>query len=284
MLQFRSLLLRRLVAASFAALSLLALPFAAAAISGVCPDGSIFVVQDARQIPCKASKQVEPHEVPPLRPEYLPAPYTWQVWNEKNNPNNPYNAIDNARQVRGLEAATIQQPGADPHAQSAGDAGNQAHASTPAEVGPLAFGFSDAELRDLFQIVSLSQAAAPARIARSTADGQGVFQVEFAHSGAFETRVDEGGAQLAGRRVLLFTAASKRPEEFFATFTFVQGHLSFQPEASDPRQLGVLQGRLGPLAAGEVALGYVVLPETFDLAAPLDVYWDDRHTTVSFDG
>jgi hypothetical protein len=31
-------------------------------------------------------------------------------------------------------------------------------------------------------------------------------------------------------------------------------------------------------------LGYVVLPSTFDLAAPLDVYWDDRHTTVTFGG
>jgi hypothetical protein len=44
----------------------------------------------------------------------------------------------------------------------------------------------------------------------------------------------------------------------------------------------VLQGQLGALAAGEVVLGYVSLPPNFDPTQELDIYWDDRHTTVSF--
>ena len=60
-------------------------PAAQAAISGVCPDGSIYIVQEEAQIPCSDSKRVEPHEVPPLRPQYLPTPYTWQVWNERHD-------------------------------------------------------------------------------------------------------------------------------------------------------------------------------------------------------
>jgi hypothetical protein len=279
MLKLAPLPSHRLLAASLCAAALG--PRAALALSGVCPDGSIYVVQEERQIPCKDAKAVEPHEVPPIRPEYLPSPYTWQVWNEKNSPNNPYNAIDNARQVRGLQAPA---PEASAQAQAANGAADPQASERAGEIGPLPLGLTDGELRDLFQIVSLSQDAVPARISRSTADGQGVFEVALAYSPAFEARVERDGAQLDGRRVLLFTASSKRPEEFFATFTFVQGHLTFQPEHRDPRQLGVLQGRLGSLVAGEAVLGYVVLPSTFDLAAPLDVYWDDRHTTVTFGG
>jgi hypothetical protein len=97
----------------------------AASLTGVCPDGSIYIVQEARQIPCANAKAVAADEVPPIRPDYLPTPYTWKVWNERNNPNNPYNVIDAARQVRGLEApppapgvggapATLQATGAPP--------------------------------------------------------------------------------------------------------------------------------------------------------------------------
>ena len=64
--------------------------------------------------------------------------------------------------------------------------------------------------------------------------------------------------------------------------TFLQGHLTFQPDATDTRQLGLLQGRFGPLAAGEVVLGYVSLPPNFVLDRELDLYWDDRHTAVQF--
>jgi hypothetical protein len=140
------------------------------------------------------------------------------------------------------------------------------------------------ELRDLFQIVELSQEHAPARIARETAAGQGLFEVSFARSAAFEEMLVDsfaarGGLPTGG--VLLFRAL-RRGEEFYASFTFLQQHLTYQPDATDARQLGVLQGRLGALAAGEVALGYVTLPPNFDAAAELDIYWDDRHTTVHF--
>ena len=81
---------------------LLLSPFAAKAesITGVCPDGSIFIVQHESQIPCRAAKEVDPLEVPPIRPHYLPNPYTWQVYNQLTDPNNPYNLIDSARQIR----------------------------------------------------------------------------------------------------------------------------------------------------------------------------------------
>jgi hypothetical protein len=76
--------------------------------------------------------------------------------------------------------------------------------------------------------------------------------------------------------VLLFTAVARAPEDFYANFTFSQGPLAFQPKVDDPLQFGVIQGRLGPMERNTAVLGYVVLPEVVDLAAPMDIYWNDR--------
>jgi hypothetical protein len=252
----------------------------AASHTGVCPDGSIYIVQEARQIPCADAKAVRSDEVPPIRPHYLPTPYTWKVWNERNDPNNPYNAIDAARQVRGLEAP--------PPAPGAGNTPppelRAAAPPTPA-AGPVALGLSAEELDSLFQIVELSQERVPARLARESAAGQGLFEVSFARSAAFEEMLQQSFASRGGLPtggVLLFAARSVAPESFYASFTFLQQHLSYQPDATDSRQLGVLQGRLGALAAGEVVLGYLSLPPNFDPSQELDIYWDDRHTTARF--
>ena len=265
-----------------AAIVLLAGSPARASYTGVCPDGSIYVVHEERQIPCRDAKPVDPHDVPPIRPEYLPTPYTWKVWNERHSPNNPYNVLDAAKQVRELEPAP---PGPEGAAPQAGTGAAAPPGPAPVASAPVALGLGEAELRDLFQIVELSQERTAARLARETADGKGVCEVAFAHSAAFEALLREAWAARGGLPtggVLLFTVRSVQAEEFYASFTFLQEHLTYQPDATDPRQLGVLQGRLGALAAGEVVLGYVSLPPNFDLARELDVYWDDRRIAVTF--
>jgi hypothetical protein len=268
----------------------------AGAITGICPDGSVFIVQHESQIPCRAAKEVEPSELPPLRPQYLPNPYTWQVYNELQDPNNPYNLIDSVRDIRAMQkrgagsgAATEELSGAPPW-----DDGGQApsvSAPPPTQlasrppVGPLDLGLADQELRDLYQIVELSQESTPAAFERRTADGRGVIRLSLARSLAFEQRLAGAWASrggIGGSQVLLFTAVSKQRESFHPNLTFVQGHLTFQPAADNPIQLGVLQGRLGALEADEVVLGYVILPETMRLEDPIDVYWDDRQVSVQF--
>ena len=265
---------------------------AAATITGLCPDGSVFIVQSETAIPCQGAKLVTPDEVPPMRPEYLPSPYTWQVYNQSRSQNNPYNLIDAARQIRAMESGEGDRPTTPPAVSSAPPAvsggtpvGEVAEATPPATVAPLDLGLADQELRDLFQIVQLSQEYTPASFARETADGRGLFAVSLAHSEAFENRLRNAWASrggLAGGRVLVFTALSKQPEEFFANFTFVQDHLTFQPDAGSARQIGILQGRLGPLQANELVLGYVVLPEQIELSTELDIYWNDRRITPRF--
>jgi hypothetical protein len=254
-------------------------------ITGLCPDGSVFIVQSERAIPCRDAKLVDPGEVPPMRPEYLPTPYTWQVYNESRNPNNPYNMIDSARQIRAMQSGSEGSPTTAPPVSSGPRSGEVAQAAPSAAVTPLDLGLTDQELRDLFQIVQLSQEYAPASIARETADGRGVFEVSLAHSAAFENRLREAWASrggLGGGRILLFTALSKRPEEFHGNFTFVQHHLTFQPDPASARQLGILQGRLGSLQADELVLGYAVLPAQIDLSNDLDIYWNDRKITARF--
>ena len=48
---------------------------ATAGITGVCPDGSIFIVRKAAQIPCKGAKRVDPSDVPPVN-RVSPVAYT----------------------------------------------------------------------------------------------------------------------------------------------------------------------------------------------------------------
>ncbi|UCE85399.1 MAG: hypothetical protein JSU66_13805 [Deltaproteobacteria bacterium] len=251
----------------------------------MCPDGSVFIVQSEASIPCERAKRVEPHEVPPLRPDYLPKPYTWQVYGESVDPNNPYNMIDSARKVRALQQgggpppeAALPQVGAPPppvtRAQRA-----------PRSLEPETLGLSDGELRDLFLIVELSQERAPANFVKETADGLERMRVSLAHSQSFEDRVAASWGAGAGSmqgRVLLFTVVAQAQESFFGNFTFTQGHFAFQPDREDPRQMGVLHGRFGPLSHGETLLGYVVVPRDVDFAAPADVYWNDRRTTATF--
>lgn len=256
---------------------------AGATVTGVCPDGSMFIVKKEADIPCRDAKQVEPHEMPPIRPAYLPRPYAWEVFQAEQDPNNPYNLVDRARAVRAgrapeeepepLQDEPLALPGVGPGAQPA---------PTPAvAAGPpgRSFALSESQLRDLAQIVSLVQEGVPARFERN--DGASTLAVELAYSKAFEARLHEFYAHEDLGPALLFTAQADAAASFHPNFTFVQGHAAFHPEREDPRQLGILEGAAGGLGAGETLLGYVVLPTHVELGAPIDVYWDDQRISVT---
>ena len=267
----------------------------AASITGVCPDGSIFVVRNPASIPCRDARRVEPHQVPPMRPENLSRSYLWDVYNEKRNENNPYNLVDRANKVReslakGGSAAPPEamQHGAGPGAGAAAGAELPQVASAPPTTAAAVpsspakpqLDLTDGELRDLFYLVELSQEQAPATFATQAKNGGEAMRVSFAHSQAFESRV-KSATRVAGR-VVLWSAQPRQRESFRPNFTFVQGQTTFHPQAADPQQFGVLFGRIGDLDKEDLVLGYAVVPDTIDLARPVDLYWDDRRLAVTF--
>jgi hypothetical protein len=264
---------------------------AGATISGVCPDGSIFIVQREADIPCSAAKQVAPDEMPPIKPEFLPRPYVWEVYQQQQDPNNPYNLVDKAREVRagriepddasGLPGGEQPQSAPPPAVSSAPPQAPPVSAAPPA---PAQLGLSPQEKRDLALIVELSQERMPASFERASSGDASTLVVRLAHSRAFEARLHglwAGRGEPSTGPVVLFSVEAAAPGDFWGNFTFTQGHTAFHANRDDPRQMGLIDGSFGPLAAGDSLLGYMVLPADVDVAQPMDVYWNDRRLVAT---
>lgn len=253
----------------------------ASAITGVCPDGSVFVVRRAADIPCSAAKRVESSQVPPLRPENLPRPYLWELHREKQSENNPYNLLERAERMRsgGGMVPSLAPSVAEP-APNVAAAPPVAAPAPPPRSEKADLGLTDGELRDLFYLVELSQQSKPATFVEE-AGGEEAIRVSFAHSEAFEARMREAG--VADGTVVLWSVQPRTSQRFQPNFTFVQGETAYQPQPGRARQLDVLVGKIGgELQPEEVVLGYAVLPPSIDLARPVDLYWDDRRIAVTF--
>jgi hypothetical protein len=261
----------------------------ASAISGVCPDGSIFVVRNAADIPCSNARRVESSQMPPLRPENLPRPYLWQVYQEKQNENNPYNLLERADRVRAGHAGQAEAPSGTPSPPAPGPhagatpqvaSAPPTHAPAPPHADKLDLGLTDGELRDLFYLVELSQQQVPATFVED-AGGHEAMRVSFAHSAAFEERVRHAGS--VDGTVVLWSVQPKEKQHFQPNFTFVQGQTAFHPQPGRSHELDVLVGRIGgELGPQDLVLGYAVLPPSIDAKRPIDLYWDDRRIAVTF--
>src|SRR5688572_15459837 len=149
----------------------------AAAISGVCPDGSIFIVQSADAIPCREAKRVDPIDLPPLQPEMLPRPYGWERFNRRADPNNPYNLIETGRPDAAAPPSTaplatgppaFEAPATAPVPPASPPTPQVAAAPPAVPMAPrsLALALNPSDVTDLDQIVALSQSVAPATLSR----------------------------------------------------------------------------------------------------------------------
>ena len=266
----------------------------AGALSGVCPDGSIFIVQRVADVPCREAKLVEPGDIPPLNPEFLPRPYGWEVFNRETDPNNPYNMVEDSRSggapsdpryaapapTPSYGAPTLRPEAAAPPPVSAPP---PVVSASPTPRAELSIVLAPQELDDLAAIISVLQDGAPATFVRRDDRGTDL-ELRLARSQAFEARVAEGlaarGTPAAGP-VVAFHVQAIRAADFWGNLTFVQGHMAFHPDAQDPAQLGLVEGRFGDLAPGDRVLGYAVLPPHADPSLPIDVYWNDRQLTAT---
>ncbi|MGE4609496.1 MAG: hypothetical protein AAEJ52_22400 [Myxococcota bacterium] len=93
-------------------------------------------------------------------------------------------------------------------------------------------------------------------------------------------RFAEGGRSTSGN-VVLFSADTQVDGSFYGNLTFVQGHVAYQPDSSNPFQLALIHGSMGELGVDESVLGYVILPERMDLSQPVDIYWNDLQITAT---
>ena len=260
-------------------------------LSGVCPDGSYFIVQSRASIPCANPHLADAADLPPVRPYLLPRPYTWYVDQEARNPNNPYNLLETARKIRearsGVTAPT-QSPGTAPERSSrpeptAGAAGGPpvARSQSPA-LAPLV-SLADEELRDLVRLISLRQQGTPASFDVDDVHGAKSLRIELAYSGSFESyALATLGRDPRASRVLVWSAQSLRATEFRPNFFVVQSGRTFRPDPQNAAEIGFLLGAPGALPAGEMAVGYLVMPANFDPASPLEVFWNDRSVEAVF--
>ncbi len=256
----------------------------AKSISGVCPDGSMFIVQKRSAIPCSQAKEVEPGNIPPMKPEYLPRPYGWETFNRETDPNNPYNVIDAAAPVGDPAPSRGSAPPPPPPVRATSPqpsvslppAPRVASAPPSAPQGPA---FSPAELSDLAAIVEARQSAAPATLLRPGDTEERGLELRLAHSGALDARVKS--AQPGAGPVVAFHVLARDAGTFWGNLTFVQGHVAHYSDPQDPKAFRVLDGGLGSLKMGDRVLGYAVLPPGVDPSQPIDIYWDDRRLTAT---
>jgi len=281
-------------ALALAAAGVSAAPTGSASVTGVCPDGSMFIVQRAESIPCRDAKAVEPSDVPPMKPEYLPRPYGWEVFYRRNDPNNPYNLIhpqppEPSAPVqrdpgdRNDPRLSREQPEPETRVPERSDlqGGSAPIARSVGRADGAALDLVDAEVEDLAMIVELSQRGVPASFTDDGSRGR----VRLARSLAFEGRMREyltAHGHAGGGPVVLFVADADSGGSFYGNLTFVQNGLAFHPSNENPYEFGVIRGHLGPLEDGGSVLGYVVLPERLDPSNPIDVYWNDRQLTATF--
>lgn len=290
--RFRCSIGRALV---LAATCVSAAPAVSASVTGVCPDGSMFIVQRAESVPCRNAKAVEPIDLPPMKPEYLPRPYGWEMLYRRNDPNNPYNLIhEQSPPDPATPAYRTQDDPSDPRLSreqrvnearvpegSALQGGSAPAARSGERIEGSALDLVDSEVEDLAMIVELSQRGTPASFTDDGSQGR----VRLARSLAFEARMREhlaGRGHVSGGPVVLFVADADSGGSFYGNLTFVQNGIAFHPSSDNPSELGVIQGELGRLENGSSVLGYVVLPERLDASRPIDVYWNDRQLTATF--
>jgi len=248
----------------------------AESLAGVCPDGSVFIVKRASDVPCRRAKLVDPSEVPPLRPELLPNPYTWMIDQQSRDPHNPYNLIDAAEKIRALRAGESV-----PQKNQAAIGPGQAPAPQVTAPSPATVRFSESQLRDISRLVALRQRLAPAKLRIEDVHGREQLEIEMAFSPSVEGQVLAALRESSGkRRVLMFAARSMAADEFYPNFFIVQGAMTFRPDPARGQEVGFLIGEAGALAPSERVVGYLMIPAKFDPSQPMDLWWNDQSVSA----
>jgi hypothetical protein len=144
-------------------------------------------------------------------------------------------------------------------------------ATRPAEAAPVTL--SRLEYAELRRVAAVVHAPAVASIAYRHGDGSRD-RLRFAHAPWLGARLREL-MPLPGS-VLVFELHRAPALAAAPVPSFAQGGVTFRPDPSDPSQLGWVAGGPAESRRGSPQLGYVALPEGFDVERPLAIFWGDE--------
>jgi hypothetical protein len=126
-------------------------------------------------------------------------------------------------------------------------------------------------------LVELSQRSTPA-VLEHALEGAGTAVLQIAHYRAFEAQLHARQRAAGDFRfgpVLVFSLEPASTDLRATPLSFVQGGPGFSPNVDDPRDFGWIgEGDSRGQAEGR-RLGYIVLPESFEVLRPLAVFWGD---------
>jgi hypothetical protein len=80
----------------------------------------------------------------------------------------------------------------------------------------------------------------------------------------------------ASGHVIVFAALAESDTDFQPNFFVVQSGRTFRPDKTIAGEIGFLLGDAGKLPAGELAVGYLVVPASFDPRETMELFWNDR--------
>lgn len=241
---------------------------ARAGVVAVCADGSIILAKKWGDVNCAGAVEVAPADVPPIGSGIRPRSIAWANF---------------LREQEAMRRATPPYPAAmDRRTRASADhIPSRPHRSVEPSLS-----LTRAEHRDLALLVDLSQRHSPAILTHRQAGGDSVAVLQLAHSRAFEARLharQRAAGSLSSGPVLAFSLELPIGSSAIPPLSFVQGGRDFQPNTSDPREFGWIEGGAGEVVAGDRRLGYVALPESFELSRRVAVLWGDSVVATTLD-
>lgn len=267
----------------------IAIPAAArAGVVAVCADGSIMIAKKWADVNCAGAIEVAPDDVPPIGSGIRPRSIAWAnfLGEQEAMRRESERVRTRANRVSGRSPAvpTVREESLDPTRAYRNDNANGNKralsgdlARHPSAAMRASFTLTADERRDLALLVDLSQRDTPA-ILKFTQNGVTTASLKIAHSRAFEAKLRAHQRTASARHlgtVLVFSLEPGNADAMDTSLSFVQGGPSFRPNARNSREFGWIDDVDAATGQATTRLGYIVLPESFEVSRPLAVFWGD---------
>jgi hypothetical protein len=242
-----------------------------AGIVAACGDGSVILAKKWEHVNCAGAIEVAPEDVPPIGSGKKPRPISWanflreqeEIQRASQRPPTPVHHAKN----RAPDVSAVRDESVDRY-RSARPRSTYSRPSLR---------LTAEERRDLSLLVELSQRSTPA-VLEHTRTGAGTAVMQIAHSRAFEAHLHARQRAAGDYRfgpILVFSLEPASTDLRAAPLSFVQGGPGFSPNVDDPRDFGWIGESNTRVETGGRRIGYIVLPESFEVSKPLAVFWGD---------